>query len=77
MQKQKYPRKKQQNDFTGAYRYANLGFQMLIIILIGTFGGRKLDKKLLLDFPVFTLTFSLLAIAIALYSVIKNSSNKK
>ena len=35
-------------------KYSNLAFQMIAIILIGVFGGIKIDHWLKLKFPVFT-----------------------
>jgi F0F1-type ATP synthase assembly protein I len=53
-------------------RYSGLAFQMVAIILIGVFGGIKLDKWLNLKFPVFTVVLSLLGTGIALYTGIKD-----
>lgn len=50
-------------------RYSSIAFQMLIIILIGVFGGIKLDGWLKLSVPVFTIVFSILAVILAIYSV--------
>jgi len=41
-------------------RYSSLGLQMVIIILAGAFGGRELDKYVQLEFPVFTVTLTIL-----------------
>jgi len=46
--------------------------QMAITILIGVFGGIKVDEYLSLNTPVFTLVFSLLSVAAAMYFVIKD-----
>ena len=53
--------------------------QMLAIILLGVFGGIKLDEWLDLGFPVFTLVFTLLSVILAIYYVIKDllKNNKK
>jgi hypothetical protein len=45
---------------------------MLIIILIGVFGGLELDKYLSWDFPVFTVAFSILSVVFSIYYVIKD-----
>jgi hypothetical protein len=50
---------------------------MVIIILAGTFGGIKLDSKLNLQFPVFTIILSLLSVGFAIYIVIKDFIVKK
>lgn len=62
--------------FNGYARYTNLAFQMFAIIGIGVFGGLKLDQWLQLRFPVFTLILSILSVAIAIYSAIKDLIRK-
>lgn len=57
-------------------RYASMGTQMLVIIGLGVFGGYYLDQWLALKFPVFTIVFSLLSIAAALYLSIKDFLKK-
>jgi hypothetical protein len=49
---------------------------MLVIILAGVFGGRELDKWLEWDFPVFTLLLTILAVLLAIYTVIKDLLRK-
>jgi len=53
-------------------KYSNMAFQMIAIILIGVFGGIKLDQWLKLDFPVFTVVLSLLATGLSVYYGIKD-----
>lgn len=53
-------------------KYSNLAFQMIAILLIGVFGGIKLDHWLKLNFPVFTVVLSVLATVLAIYYVIKD-----
>lgn len=53
-------------------RYSNLGFQMVAIMLVGVFGGIRLDKWLNTGFPVFTVVLSFLAVVIAIYIGIKD-----
>lgn len=57
-------------------RYSSIAFQMLVIILAGVFGGRELDRWLDLGFPVFTLGFTILAVLLAIYTVIKDLLKK-
>ena len=52
-------------------RYSGMAFQMGIIIAVGAYGGVKLDEKWDTK-PWMTLVCVLLAIAVALYSVIKD-----
>lgn len=58
-------------------RYSSVGFQMVFIILGGTFGGFYLDKWLAWKFPVFTVVGSVLSVFLAIYFVIKDLLNKK
>jgi hypothetical protein len=54
--------KKKRNNYFGFYaKYSALAFEMIIIILAGAFGGRELDKVVKWNFPVFTLTLTLMA----------------
>jgi F0F1-type ATP synthase assembly protein I len=62
-------KKKSLDSYT---RYSSIAFQMLIIILIGVFGGIKLDAWLKLSVPVFTIILSLLSVILAIYTVTKD-----
>jgi F0F1-type ATP synthase assembly protein I len=53
-------------------QYSSLAFQMITIILIGVFGGIKLDHWLKLRFPIFTVVLSLLGTGLAVYYGIKD-----
>jgi F0F1-type ATP synthase assembly protein I len=53
-------------------KYSSLAFQMVAIILIGVFGGIKLDDWLNLNFPWFTVFLSLLGTGAAMYYGIKD-----
>jgi len=53
-------------------RYSSIAFQMLAIILIGVFGGIKLDKWLKFDVPVFTIILSILSVILAIYYVTRD-----
>ena len=71
--KNQKPRKKELNNYA---KYSSLGFQMVAIILIGVFGGLKLDKYLAWKIPIFTVVFSLLSVALAIYYAIKDFLKK-
>jgi len=58
-------------------RYSSLAFQMFAIIGIGIFGGFKLDEWLKIGFPVFTVLFSILSVAAAIYTAIKDLIKKR
>ncbi|MCK9400392.1 MAG: AtpZ/AtpI family protein [Bacteroidales bacterium] len=62
-------KKKSLDNYT---RYSSIAFQMLIIILIGVFGGIKLDEWLKLTVPVFTIILSILSVILAIYTVTKD-----
>jgi hypothetical protein len=49
---------------------------MIAFILIGVFGGIKLDKWLKLEFPVFTVILSLAGTGMAIYYGIKDLLRK-
>ncbi len=55
------------NDYA---KYSSIAIQTIAIILLGVYGGVKLDKKLESS-PCFTLIFSILAVGLALYAMIK------
>jgi hypothetical protein len=50
---------------------------MALIILAGTWGGIKLDEKLKLNFPAFTVTLSFLSVILAMYLMLKEFIGKK
>jgi F0F1-type ATP synthase assembly protein I len=62
-------KKKSLDNYT---RYSSIAFQMLIIILIGVFGGIKLDEWLKLTVPVFTIILSILAVILSIYTVTRD-----
>jgi hypothetical protein len=45
---------------------------MIAIILIGVFGGIKLDDLVKWEFPVFTLVLTLLAVIASMYYAIRD-----
>jgi hypothetical protein len=46
-------------------RYSSLAIQMILIILAGAFGGRALDNTTSREFPIFTLSLTILAVITA------------
>jgi len=65
------------NSLNSYVKYSNIAIQMLVIILLGVFGGFKLDQWLELKFPVFTVILSLLSVVLAIYLVTKDLLKKK
>ncbi len=60
------------NRFQSYAKYSNMAFQMMAIIVLGTFGGLKLDEFLQWGFPVFTVLFALGSVSIAIYISVKD-----
>jgi hypothetical protein len=59
-----------------------MAFQMGVIVFGSAFGGVKLDQYLKnhqiieIDFPVFTFSFTIIGVAIAMYFFLKDLFNK-
>jgi len=70
------PAKNKRPPLESYARYSSLAFQMFAIIGIGIFGGVKLDAWTKFGFPVFTVLFSILSVAIAIYAAIKDLISK-
>jgi F0F1-type ATP synthase assembly protein I len=80
MEDQQSNQKKEKNNPEGgltAYsKYSTIAVQMVVIILITSLGGVKLDK--LADTkPLFTIILSLLGVTAALWLVIKDALKNK
>ncbi|MFO7790665.1 MAG: AtpZ/AtpI family protein [Bacteroidota bacterium] len=67
--------KNNKNRFTKYLRFTTIAWEMLVIIGAGTWGGVELDKKREGDFPLFTVILSLVSVFIAIYIVIKQTTN--
>jgi F0F1-type ATP synthase assembly protein I len=74
MKKQSNPKKtkRKPSQLNNAARYSGIAFQMIAIILLGVFGGIKLDELVVWEFPVFTLVLTLLAVVLSIYYTIKD-----
>lgn len=57
-------------------KYTGMAFEMMIISALFACGGYHLDKWLKPSFPVFTLVLSILGIALAMYSSLKDFIKK-
>lgn len=57
-------------------RYSSIAIQMLTIILLGVFGGVKLDQWIGLKFPLFSIVLSLSSVILAIYIVTKDLIRK-
>jgi F0F1-type ATP synthase assembly protein I len=58
-------------------KYSSLAFQMMSIIVIGTFAGLKIDQNTNFKFPLFTIILSLGSVFTAIYIGIKDFIKKK
>ena len=74
--KKKVPSSLRKKSFDGYIKYSGLAFQMIATLLLGVFGGMKLDSVLKLSFPLFTLLLTLLGLGASLYLVIKDVLKK-
>jgi F0F1-type ATP synthase assembly protein I len=50
---------------------------MIAIILVGVFGGVKLDQIVRWEFPVFTLVLTILAVFMSMYYAVKDLIRNK
>lgn len=64
------PKKRNLNNYS---RFSSIAFQMIAILLLGAFGGIKLDEWVGTS-PLFTVVLLLVALAGAMYIVIRKLS---
>ena len=63
------------NPLNSYAKYSSIAFQMGLTIFGGTYLGVKLDEYLENEFPLFTVIFSLVSVALAMYYSIKDFIN--
>ena len=66
-------KKRQLNAYA---RYSGMAFQMLAIILLGVFGGYKLDQWLHTK-PILTVLLSICSVILSVYYVTRDLLRKK
>lgn len=71
-EKEKNPKNQENNPLKVYARYSGLAIQMIVIILVTTFCGIKLDDLLKMNKPVFTIILSLLGVFAGIYTAIKD-----
>lgn len=72
MKEQKPENRKLVSKRANAYvKYTGMGMQMLVTILVGTLGGRKLDQYFDTGTPWFTASLALFSTFAALYFALK------
>lgn len=59
--------KKNRSSLNVYAKYSAIAFQMAAVILIGLWGGIRLDEYLELSYPVFTILLTFLSLGAALY----------
>ena len=69
---QKLPLRKTKKQLDNYVKYSSMALEMGVIIFLGVFGGLKLDQKLNLSFPFFTLLLSIVSVSLAIYVAIKD-----
>jgi F0F1-type ATP synthase assembly protein I len=57
-------------------KYSSMIFQMIVIVMIGTFGGRELDKVFKMEHPVFTIILILFSAFLSLLYFFRNLLKK-
>jgi len=67
---------KNKKNFDDFIKYSNLGFEMLVIIVAGTFGGYKIDQWMDNDFKVFTLVLMTLSVLFSIFYGIRKFLKK-
>lgn len=65
------------NKYDSFIRYSGLGFEMMAIIGIFTFGGYKIDQWMKNEFKGFTLGLMILSVIVAIIYGTKNLLKKK
>ena len=63
---------KNKNKFDDFIRYSSLGFEMMGIIALGTFGGYKIDQWMNNDFRGFTLGLMIVSVVVSVFYGIRN-----
>ena len=59
--------KKRNSRINNYARYSGIAFQMIAIIVLGTYGGVKLDDVYPNQYSLFTVICSLLSVALSMY----------
>jgi len=67
---------KNKNKFDDFIRYSSLGFEMMAIIALGTFGGYKIDQWMNNEFKGFTLGLMILSVVLSIVYGIRNILKK-
>ncbi|MFC6996309.1 AtpZ/AtpI family protein [Rufibacter roseus] len=71
------PKEKEDAQLKPYLKYSGLAFQMIAIMAVAAWGGRKLDAYFQNQIPWWTLVLLLLAVFGSMYSVIVTLTRKK
>lgn len=71
-QKQKKDSKEGNSPLKTYTRYSGIAVQMVVIILIAVWGGRKLDELSGTESPIFTALLAVLGVIAAIYTSVKD-----
>ncbi len=72
----KLPDNNRKNRFDNFIRYSSLGFEMMAIIGIFTFGGYKIDQWMKNEFRIATLVLMIFSVIIAILYGVKGLLKK-
>lgn len=67
---------KNKNKFDDFIRYSSLGFEMMVIIVLGTYGGYKIDEWMNNEFKGFTLGLMIFSVVVSIIYGIRNILKK-
>jgi ATP synthase protein I len=57
-------------------KYSGLAFQMIAVLVLSAWGGRTLDEKLNMKYPIWTMVLMLLGVLGTMYLVIRGVTRK-
>ncbi len=57
-------------------KYSGMGLQMAILLLVGTYLGKKLDEHFATEKPYFTALLAILFLGAAFYIILKDLTKK-
>jgi hypothetical protein len=73
----KQPKNNKRKGYESFIRYSSLGFEMMVIIGLGTFLGYKIDQWMENEFKGFTFGLMILSVVLAIFygirSLLKNN----
>ena len=69
--------KENKNDYMRSYsKYFSLTFQMIVLIVMGAFGGRAIDRYFHFETHIFTIILIILATVLSFYLFFKTLFSK-